>query len=467
MTDLKTQTRALRARTQSAFQRLATGGDWAIAQTRATRRNLIWFWLDGFFASASDNIVNTYLVVYILALGATQAQIGLTSSLSSLMAAALLLPGAMLVERYGRRRNIVLFGGGFGRLALLLIALAPLLAHPPAPFLIYLVMGLSVLRDGMNNLSLPAWTSLAGDVVPMAGRGRYFASRNFIMGVSGISMTLLAGLVITRLAQPNGYQMALAAATGIGLLSLLSFSRINDRAQDSAATRIEEAQDGETPAPARPAPRLSPSRLSPRAMLRDLLAEMRAQPEFLRWSLTTALWNFSLNIAGPFFNVHLVDNLHADAAMIGFTSIASSLATMLAQRKVGELNDRWGPRRLTMIAGLLIPIVPLLWVFIDAAWYVIPINLLSGALWGAYSLASFNYLLQIVPPERMARFSALFQIIVTVSLALGAALGSLVVAQWNIQTTFLLSAIGRLLAALLFVWLIRARRSVPAPEPGE
>lgn len=462
MTDLKTQTRALRARTQSAFTRLATGGDWAIGQTRATRRNLIWFWLDGFFASASDNIVGTYLVVYILALGATQAQIGLMSSLSSLMAAALLLPGAMLVERYGRRRNIVLFGGGFGRLALLLIALAPLLVQPPAPFLIYLVMGLSVLRDGMNNLSLPAWTSLAGDVVPMAGRGRFFASRNFIMGVSGISMTLLAGLLITRMAQPNGYQMALAAATGIGLLSLLSFSRINDRVQDSAAPRLEEMQDGETPAPARPAPRLSP-----RAMLRALLAEMRAQPEFLRWSLTTALWNFSLNIAGPFFNVHLVDNLNADAAMIGFTSIASSVATMLAQRKVGDLNDRWGPRRLTMISGLLIPIVPLLWVFIDSAWYVIPINLISGALWGAYSLASFNYLLQIVPPERMARFSALFQIIVTVSLALGAALGSLVVTQWNIQATFLLSAIGRLLAALLFVWLIRARRSAPAPTPGE
>ena len=84
--------RAWAAQTRSAFIKLATGGDWALAQTESTRRNLVWFWFDGMFASASDNIVNTYLVVYLLALGATQGQIGVMSSLSSL-AAALVLSG--------------------------------------------------------------------------------------------------------------------------------------------------------------------------------------------------------------------------------------------------------------------------------------------------------------------------------------------------------------------------------------
>jgi MFS family permease len=439
----------------SAFRRLATGGDWAMAQSPATRRNLIWFWLDGFFASASDNITVTYLVVYLLALGATQAQIGLMSSISSLTTAALLLPGAMLVERYGGRRNIVLFGGGLGRLALLWIAMMPLFVQPPAPILIYLVIALSILRDGLTNLTLPAWMSLTGDIVPMQGRGRFFASRNFIMGVSGISMTLLAGLVITRLTQPAGYQVALLAALGIGLFSWISFSRINDQVGTAASKPAAPAAGASE---TEPLDADRPQKLA----LREMLREMLAQPEFVRWAAVTALWNFSLNIAGPFFNVYLVQNLHADAAMVGITAIASSVATMLAQRKLGDLNDRWGARRLTMISGLLIPIVPLLWVFINSAWYVIPINLLSGVLWGAYSLASFNYLLQLVPRERMARFSALFQIIVTVSLGIGAAVGSLVVTQFGFQGVFTLSSIGRLLAALLFVWLIRNPRRAPA-----
>ena len=70
MANLQDNTRLLRESLRSSFIRLATGGDWANSQSESTRRNLIWFWLDGLFASASDNIVVTYLVVYLVTLGA-------------------------------------------------------------------------------------------------------------------------------------------------------------------------------------------------------------------------------------------------------------------------------------------------------------------------------------------------------------------------------------------------------------
>ena len=38
------------------------GGDWAIALPAQIKHNLTWFFFDGVFASASDNIVITYLV---------------------------------------------------------------------------------------------------------------------------------------------------------------------------------------------------------------------------------------------------------------------------------------------------------------------------------------------------------------------------------------------------------------------
>jgi len=113
-----------------------------------------------------------------------------------------------------------------------------------------------------------------------------------------------------------------------------------------------------------------------------------------------------------------------------------------------------------MISGLLIPIVPLAWAFIDSPWYVIPINLVSGSLWGAYGMGSFNYLLTIIPGDRSARFSAIFQVVVTASLAIGAALGSLTVSSpWGFTGVFIGSAIGRLAAALLFVRLGRRNKA--------
>ncbi|MBE0699720.1 MAG: hypothetical protein IH586_22570 [Anaerolineaceae bacterium] len=65
-------------------------------------------------------------------------------------------------------------------------------------------------------------------------------------------------------------------------------------------------------------------------------------------------------------------------------------------------------------------------------------------------MGSFNYLLNIIPQTRRARFSAVFQVVVTISLAIGAALGSLVVTRWGFAAVFAGSAIGRLAAALFF-----------------
>jgi MFS family permease len=208
----------------------------------------------------------------------------------------------------------------------------------------------------------------------------------------------------------------------------------------------------------------------PPMALSVLLRDMGKNREFLIFAIVTAIWNFSLNVAGPFFTPYLVQDLHADAAMVGLTSIASMVATMLVQRKLGELNDRWGARRLTLTAGLLIPLVPLLWVVINQAWHVILINLLSGALWGAFNLASFNYLLQIIPDNLRARFSALFQIIVTVSLAAGAALGSIIVTNVGYHAVFIGSGAGRMLAMLIFAFLLArgakaSRRGGSRPEP--
>ena len=64
----------------------------------------------------------------------------------------------------------------------------------------------------------------------------------------------------------------------------------------------------------------------------------------------------------------------------------------------------------------------------------------------------------VTPDDRRARYSALFQITVMVSLALGAALGSLMVTRWGYLSVFSASAGGRLVAALLFVFLLALRK---------
>jgi MFS family permease len=408
------------------------GGEWALPLAAEIKHNLTWFFFDGLFASASDNIIITYVTLYILALGATSSQVGLMSSFSSFASALLLLPGAILVERYGHRKELTMvFGAGVARLAILVMALLPFFVGGTA--IVWVAIGLSVTRDSFGNLSFPAWVSVTADVVPMQGRGRFFASRNFIMGLTGMLAILLVGELITRTSIPLGYQITLGLAFVLGIGSTFSFGHMRDPKSSFAST-------------------LSAGSLTPRTIVREMITH----PYFLALSLVMAFWNFSLNIAGPFFNVYMVENLKFTASMVGIVSIVSSLAGLLIQRRIGRLSDWWGPRKVQMIFMLLIPILPFAWLFVTKFWHVIVLNSFSGALWGAFNLVSFNFLLSLTPDARRARFSAFYQILVMLALAGGAAVGAWVVAVWGYQVIFLCSAIGRMAAAILFVRFVPA-----------
>jgi MFS family permease len=411
------------------------GGRWTDRVSPTIRHNLRWFWVDGVFAQVVEAITLAYLSLYVLALGATRAQIGWLSALSSLSAALLLLPGAALAERPGRRKQLVLIsGGGIARAALLLLALAPLALDGAA--VIHAAIALAVIREASANLGLPAWVSLTADIVPLAWRGRYFGSRNVAMGLMGMATTLVVGQLITRIGGPAGYQLALGLAFAAGMVSTFSFARL----REPAAPIVP-------PAP-KDAPPLS------------LFQHFRAHPAFLIFCATTALWNFSLNVAGPFFNIYVVQGLRGDAGVVGLLSVVSALSGLPGQRVFGTLADRWGPRRVQLLTSLLIPWLPLAWVFVRAPWHVIPINLVAGFLWAGYTLASFNLLLALAPEDQRPRYTALYQIVVLAGLASGAAVGGLVITDWGYQAVFILSGAGRLVAALLFARFVRGEPPV-------
>ncbi len=408
-----------------------TGGEWALSLPNISRRNLTSFWFDGLFSAASDTIPINYFTLYLLALGATSSQIGLFSALTSLAAAACLLPGALLVERYGHRKEItVWFGGIMARLLLLILALLPF--GFTGQVLIWTVILFSIFRSAVGNLAFPAWMSITGDVVPLEGRGRYFGSRNLAMVIAGMIMTYLVGEFITRAGSPQGYQLSLVLAFGVGMLSTYSFSRIKDQLAEQ------------------------PVHSSMSISLLDISKDLRASPIFLSFCFASALWNFFINVAGPFFNVYMVQDLKFTAAMVGLAAVSTNLSKVFIQKKVGELSDRWGPGKVQLVSMCLIPILPFAWVFTTQLWQVVAINIIGGVLWGAFELVSFNFLLQLTPSTQRARYSAIFQIIVTVALAGGAALGSSIILWWGYTGIFLVSGLGRILAALFFLQLIRS-----------
>jgi predicted MFS family arabinose efflux permease len=100
--------------------------------------------------------------------------------------------------------------------------------------------------------------------------------------------------------------------------------------------------------------------------------------------------------------------------------------------------------------GLVIPLLPWGWALTRSPWHVVPIDMAGGFLWAGYNLANFNMLLAITPEDMRPRYSALYQIVVMGALAVGSAIGGVIIEQWGYYVVFALSGVGRLAAALLF-----------------
>ncbi|HQJ10476.1 MAG TPA: MFS transporter [Anaerolineae bacterium] len=426
-------------RWQRQAKLILAGGRWSAQLGPRTRRSLRWLAVDGVLANIGEAIFGAYQSIYLAALGATRGEIGLLSSLMNLALPAAMIPGGRLATKARRLKPLVVLPGLLGRVLLLLLILLPLWLSP-GPTLVFVSIALIVGRSLIANLMLPAWTTLISDIVPAQWRGRYFSTRNILMGVGGLVGLLLVGQLIDHHPGIGGYQLALTVALLTGLGSVYAFGQIEEPSRPAAAAQSEVA----------PVP------------LRQLL---QGQGRFVAYCTIAALWNLTVQISGPFFNIFLAEEAHASASVIALTAATSTLASLPGQRVFGPLSDRKGSVWVQRLTGFGIPIVPALWGLITQPWQAFPLQLLAGFLWAGYNLASFNLLLELTPAESRPQFVAVYQAAVGIGLAAGAAVGGWIAQVWGYRPVFWVSGVGRLVIAVAFSVLIaginplRARRA--------
>ncbi|MFW5776356.1 MAG: MFS transporter [Spirochaetota bacterium] len=360
-------------------------------------RGLRYFWLDGIFASLSDNILVSFVAVFLLAYGATNGQIGALNAVANLFGVLALFPGAAHADRVRNPKALVLWtGGGLGRLAVLGLVVVPFIA-PSATVAIWIAIGINAFRSFMGNYANPAWTSIVADLVPNHRRGRYFSERNFTMGIAALIVASGGGLLIRslngRFDLPFlGYQAVFALALFFGLLSTFSFLRIPLRPR-----RVE----AKLPRPS------------------GLLRIVTAHPEFGAFLLGAFIWNLSIQMAAPFFNVFLVTELGGTVQTVGLTSGVMSVLGLFGQIFFGRLLDRRGALTVIAISGLIIPLLPIGWGLATQVRHVYVLVSVGGAAWAGYNLANFNLLLDLAPAEARNRAVALYQAVVFAAAVVG------------------------------------------------
>ena len=398
------------------------------------RKGMRAFWLDGLFSSLSGAFADPYYTLYLLSLNANNAQIGLVNTLNQLAGAALAFPGAAIASRTGRYKQLVLLVGVLSRLMWVVMLIAPWLLDDAGA--VWLVLLAWVALSGVNALGNAAWTALSADLVPARLRGGYFASRNMVIHLVRLAAIPLAGQLIYAVGEPAGFQVGLGIAFVIGLVAVYYYSQIPEHSGKVAAARLG---------------------------LRELFAGMRELPTFVRFVVSHSTLSLGVMISGPFINVYMVEEAHFNVSVISLVATVSVLGTLVGMRIMGRLHDRLGIIS-TMKFGLLIPLIPLAWLWVQHPWQAYLVEAMAALTWAGYNLGAFNLLLASTPDDHRPQYVAIYTTIISVVGAVGPLLGGWLLEVIDFGPVFGFSAVVRALGFVLFFVLVREPELPPEPD---
>ncbi|MBN1565718.1 MAG: MFS transporter [Anaerolineae bacterium] len=384
------------------------------------------FWLDGLFASLSGGFIDSYYALYMLSLGASNAQIGLVNTLNQVAGAVMALPGAAIADRTGRYRFMSTITGLIARLLWLVMLIAPWLL--PDAGAVWLVLLAWVLIAGVGTMGAAAWTALQADLVPARLRGAYFSSRNIVMQVVRLGVIPVAGLIVNWIGEPGGYQVNLGLAFAFGMVAVYYYSQIPEHV---------------------PSPH-EQEQISNREILRNI----RHMPLLMRFTLGHGVLMFGVMFGGPFISVYMAEELDFSVGTIGFVTTTSVLATTIGMRILGRIQDRYGITW-TMRFGLGVPFITSAWLLVQHPWQAYIVSALAALTWAGYNLGAFNLLLAVTPNAHRPRYVAMHTTIISVVGAVGPLTGGVVLDAVGFTPVFLLSTVGRGLGLLLFFLLVR------------
>jgi MFS family permease len=396
---------------------------------------------DAVLSAAMTGLTDPFMIPYVLALGASPAQAGLLSSARNLLLALVQLGSGRAIGLAGSRRRLVLWTAAVQALLWIPIGLAAPLFGSGA---VLAVIVLYTIATAVAALGGPAWGSLVADYTDPEERGRYFGRRARMAGLAATAASFLAGGVL-QIASGRpllGFAAICAGALVARSLSWRALRRFRDVGwRDEPHLRF------------------------------GFLAFLRGAPRsnFTRFTLAFGALSLASHVAAPFFAVYLLDGLGYSYLTYTVVVLAGSLTGMLSSAWWGRLGDRYGNHRLIRITSAGVVFLPLLWIVLPAAPWMLAVNALGAFLWGGLNLAATNFLYDAVTPARRHTCIAYFNVVNGLGVSAGAAAGAWLVGEGPAGgaplapffTAFVASAALRGLGWIGLARFVREVRTVP------
>ncbi|MFA5629379.1 MAG: MFS transporter [Dehalococcoidales bacterium] len=378
------------------------------------KSGLRWLTLEGVAALSFNSITTSgILAAYALALGASVPQIGIMASIPFLMQSFQSVT-ILLVEKFRKRKAIVVPSYLLAQLVWIPVALIPLFMVTPSAEAVYLLLGLLVINGLLRAFTNSAWNSWIRDLVPQSILGRFFGRRLALAGIVSAIFSLGAAFFVD-------YWSGLSSTGNIALAYtwVLLFGTVFLGLSCPVFMSLM------------PEPMMQPVEKDSVSLKERLIAPLRDK-NFKKLVSFLLFWNIASNLAIPFFAVYMLTYLGLPLYWVIGLSITSQLFSVIFLRVWGSFVDRFGNKVILYMCASLYLLVIFGWMFTampDKYFLTMPLlvvlHIFAGIAMAGVNLTVSTIGLKLAPAGQAASYLASASVATNLGIGVGPLFGSL------------------------------------------
>ncbi|UCF98100.1 MAG: MFS transporter [Spirochaetaceae bacterium] len=403
---------------------------------RKVRSSLRYSLLDGAAFSIMLGSAESYFQAFAVFLKATVAQVGIVYTIPMFVASLIQLHASSLLRWFRSRKNLTVLAGALRSLLFLPL----ILVYYMGVARVWVLLGIICLYFALNYLPIPAWTSWMRDLVDENRRGAYFSRRNRISNLVALLGIIFAGLILEyfKVRPSLGFFIIFGVAMVGSIGSTIFLSLKYD------APYSEPPQDRE-------------------GFFRFSIQMFRSN--YGRFVLYNFALYFGVFFAGPFFVPYMLKDLGFSYLQFMISTSLVVLVKFITLPLWGELGDRYGNKKILVLASLFISILPFLWIAHRAFWWICLIQVTGGLVWAGFDISALNFAYDVLPSEKVTRHTSYLIFYRGLAIFIGGLVGGLVFHHFRLfgstyYGNFFLSGVIRVLIAVPLLFFLKEERTV-------
>ena len=383
----------------------------------------------------------SFLVIYATRIGATGTQIGLINAGPAMVNLMLALPVGIWLGKKSLDRA-VFWSGMLQRFFYLMFAFLPFLIFAQAQIWVIIVASLLMSIPGTG--MAVGFNALFAEVVPPEWRGHVVGIRNAILSITTVISALLAGVILTWLVFPIGYQVIFVLGFIGAMISCLNVGMIH--APKGNLHSLEEI--------GAPGTLTGLENNAGTGFISGIIRQFKdLRVDILKGPFGTVIlllffFHFAQYIAIPVFPIYTVNVLHFSDEVLSLGSGIFSTAVFLGSMQFEKISKKIGNKKTIGLGVVLMSTYPTLIGISHGEFLYFLASITGGFAWSMAGGALFNYLLEYIPDSARATHLSWYTLAFNAAVLLGSFIGPAIATITGPSASLLIFAVLRGLAGL-------------------